>query len=162
MACRDLKLFVLISHNMIRCLTILITFNYSSVQVALSILQNHRQIATILSNRSLVFTQMGWYEQAMEDARECITVDPDWFKVMINRHWINIYINKRNCCNSGKPHPKFSYVISRGITYRPPATQYASDLDYVDVDLSRPLNVKSDGAIGLPKYGFMSMFNINI
>ncbi len=33
-----------------------------------------------------------------------------------------------------------------------------SDLDF---DLSRSLNVKYEGAIGLPKYGFLLMFNSN-
>ena len=32
----------------------------------------------------------------------------------------------------------------------------------LDFDLSRSFNVKSDGAIGLPIYGFLSMFNSNI
>ncbi len=40
--------------------------------------------------------------------------------------------------------------------YRSPTTE---DLGNLDSDLSILLKVKSDGAIGLPIYGFLLMFN---
>ncbi len=43
--------------------------------------------------------------------------------------------------------------------YRTPTTQNVSGLDY---GLSRSLRVKRDGAIGLPIYGSLLMFNSNI
>ena len=36
------------------------------------------------------------------------------------------------------------------------------NLGDLDFDLSRSLKVKSNGAIGLPIYGFLLMFNSNI
>ena len=43
--------------------------------------------------------------------------------------------------------------------YRSATTQNLSDLEF---DLSRSLKVKCNGAIGLPIYGFLLMFNSNI
>ncbi len=45
------------------------------------------------------------------------------------------------------------------IPYRSATTQNLSDLD---LDLSRSLKVKCEGAIGRPIYGFLLMFNNNI
>ena len=65
---------------------------------------------------------------------------------------------------------KFSFVTSRlrwkyatgkyiYIPYRSATTQNLSDLDF---DLSRSRKVKFEGAIGLPIYSFLLMFNSDI
>ena len=50
--------------------------------------------------------------------------------------------------------------------YRTPTTgaQHAQSVleSNLDFDLSRSLKVKYDGAIGLPMYGFLLIFNSNI
>ncbi len=51
--------------------------------------------------------------------------------------------------------PQENICISNGS----PTTQNLSDLDF---DFSRSFNVKYEGAIGLPTYGFLLMFNSNI
>ncbi len=77
--------------------------------------------------------------------------------------------NKKDRWDSGKPRRQqilfcdiqIKVVISRGQIY-----VYHTNLlplkNLSDFDLSRSLKVKCEGAIGLPIYGFLLMFNSNI
>ncbi len=49
-----------------------------------------------------------------------------------------------------------------GHSYAPLRDTRLQNLGDLDFNLSRPLEVKCEGAIGLPIYGFLLIFNSNI
>ncbi len=72
--------------------------------------------------------------------------------------------NKKDRWDSRKPHLPTNNIlcdirIKIFATYRSSTTEYLNALDF---DLSNSLKVKCNGAIRLPIYGFLFMFNSNI
>lgn len=67
-----------------------------SMQLAMSVTNNERQVATALTNRAQAYCSLGNDEAAMADARQSIHIDPSWAEVIIVVCCYNTIIN--NVC----------------------------------------------------------------